>query len=274
MSARPYIAAFALLAAGCGEPELQSIDPDVSRFSTDVRVRGDEFVETDVYLPASSTTPAPTVVFVQGGAVAADRYSWIGKRLAANGVVSVHPSHTADLAFFSNGNAADVLQSVRAMSDTSGHPLSGRLSADRATIMGHSLGGVVAAGTWIDNPDLFEHLVIWASFPAPGKDPARASEPGDRVLSIVGGEDPRVSLDQAREGIEPLDATTTLAVIDGVSHYQFADDPTPEEFEKDGTPTVELDVAHDRIFFLVDALLSDPTVLDDPSVWPDGVEAP
>jgi pimeloyl-ACP methyl ester carboxylesterase len=273
MSIRNLIV-FSLLSAACSEPVLEPIDDNVALFSDAIRVRGDAFVQTDVYVPLGLDAAAPAVVMVQGGAVAADRYSWLGKRLAASGFVAIHPYHTADLAFFSAGNAGDALSTVRQLSESESHPLSGRVSTARASIMGHSLGGVVASGAWLDRPDLFEHLVLLASYPDPAADLSRDSIDGDRVVAIVGGQDPSVTVEQSADGIAGISATQTVAIVEGVSHYQFVDEPSADELEDDGTPAVELQVAHDRIYFLVDALLRNPAALDDPSGWPEGVVAP
>ncbi len=266
-----------LLAAGCSFPEFE-VSPatdgpySVSRYSDTIRVRGDEVVETDFYLPASGARRG-TVVFIQGGAVEAERYSWIGEALAGRGYVSIHPHHPTELALFSSSNGAHVLKTARRMSARNGSPLTGRISSDRAVVIGHSLGGVVAASLWVNFPEEFADAVILASFPAGGLDPERDGEPEDRVVSIVGGEDPRVSVDEAAEGLDQLGGGT-LAVVEGVTHYQFGDFVTDAEAEKDGTPGVTFEEAHDRIFFLVESLLEDPDRLDAPESWPEGVVAP
>lgn len=250
----------------------------VGHLTRHVPVRVDEVVRTDLYVPTSGEWPASgpfrVAVLAQGGNVAAERYAWIGEFLARRGVISIVPHFQGRLAFFSQGDVADVLETVRAEADDPGDLLHGRIARGRAVSIGHSLGGVVVSGAWLSQPSRFEHTVILASFPAAFEDYERDGPDGDRIVSIVGGEDPRVSVEQAREPLEKIDARSTVVLVEGVTHFQFANGLEEGEDRDDGTPGVDLDEAHRRIGFVLQTLFDEPARLDDPDTWPEGVVAP
>lgn len=280
---------------GCAAPPRSVLAPDATRtgalgqdglygvelMERSVRVRVDTVVPVDVLSPIDvDGTPlrsAPVVLFVQGGLVGRERYRWLGIHLASRGVVVIAPGHVLDLAFFEQGNALDVLDALQAASRRGGDSLEGRLREGPAAIVGHSLGGVVAAGAWDAAPGTLSHVALLASYPQSSVLSPRA---GGRALSLLGTEDGRTSLDDAEAGVAALASTgvpVTFALIDGMSHMQFCDAVTPAEAANDGVPTIDAATARHRATFLLDAWLEDfvsgesPT-LDDPSSWPDGVD--
>ena len=94
------------------------------------------------------------------------------------------------------------------------------------------------------------------------------------MLSIAGGADAQVSLEQAAEGAGALATSgvrVDLAVIEGMSHLQFADGASEAE-----TPTIDDATARNRTHVMLDALLEDffdgeSAFLDEPARWPAGV---
>lgn len=250
-----------------------------------VRVRVDAAIDVTVLVPVEATSaPArrrPVAVLVHGGLVSPDRYEWLAVHLATRGFVVLVPAHALDLAFFEQENAIAALRVLRDRSREPGDPLEGTMDDAPAAILGHSLGGVVAASLWDEHPEDFDELVLFASFPAGSTMRTRST---GRALSIHGGADARVTLAQASDGVSSLATSSrpaTLAVIDGMNHMQIADRVSASEAAAAGTASIDEATARARLRWLVDALLwprvggADDALADD-SDWPDGVtrEAP
>jgi len=201
--------------AGCATPPVRLREPDATRSLAlgsegpfgvelhvrDVRVRLDEVIAVDVLVPLEMDgTPrsgSPVVLLVQGAFVGRERYRWLGVHLASRGFAVLAPGHLLDLAFFEQGNALAALGTLRAATDREGDALYGVLADGPIAIVGHSLGGVVAATAWGQSPELVTHLVLLASYPQEGSFAPRAA---GRVLSLLGTEDGRTSRAQAGAG--------------------------------------------------------------------------
>jgi len=283
-----------LLLVACAPERTRLLDPDDTRTMTlgqdgpfgvelvvrSVRIRVDETVDVDVMLPldpeGEALANAPVVLFVQGGLVGRARYRWIGRHMASRGFAFVSPAHAFDIAFFQQGNALDVLASVRASSHRSQDALAGTLSDGPVAIIGHSLGGVVAATAWGGAPSTVSHLALLGSYP---QESSFGQHPGARALSLLGTEDGRTSRDNATAGVRALEtsgAPVTYALVEGMTHMQFADEVSTSEAADDGTPMVETAVARARLQVLLDALLEsfagrEGSLLDAPSAWPLGL---
>jgi dienelactone hydrolase len=246
-----------------------------------VRVRVDERIDVDVLVPLEAdgavARARPVAVLVHGGLVAPARYEWLAIHLASRGFVVLVPSHALDLAFFEQENALEALRALRRSARTPGDALHGAMDDAPAAILGHSLGGVVASSLWDEHPDDLDELVLFASYPAGSTLRPRTR---GRALSILGGADARVSRAQASDGLRALATSgrpAVLAVIDGMSHLQIADDVSPSEASSAGVPTIDEATARAHLRWLVDAMLwprtgGTPDAIDDPSRWPEGVE--
>ena len=247
------------------------------------RVRVDQTVDTEVFRPMVANDvgldAAPLAVVVQGGLVPIERYRWIAIHLASRGMIVALPQHPLDLAFFGQPNPIDVADALRAASTDVGDPLFGAVDDAPALVVGHSLGGVVAAKAWTFAPNDFSRLVMFAGIPDPADVEANAQRAGGRVLSIVGSEDSRIGPDEVVEGAAPYGVKATVVVVEGMNHYQFTDGATEEELATDGESTVSLEVGRQRALFLLDAFISDlvnvpgsdPSVLVRPQSWPTGL---
>lgn len=249
------------------------------------RVRGDRVVDTDVIAPTDDDAtvargPFPPVLLVQGGSVTVERYHWLATHIASRGFVVVAPHHALDLAFFSQGDGLDALTALRRASDNDGDgDLGGRVDDGPALSIGHSLGGVVASNAFAGDEGGVTHLVLLSAVPNPGVD---VSRPTGRVLSVAGGNDGLIDVDEVKDGAAGFRATTTVARVDGLTHFQLTDDPTDENLEREGaTSTLSVAEARRRALFLVDAMLADlrrdpegARLLDDPATWPEGVVVP
>jgi alpha-beta hydrolase superfamily lysophospholipase len=183
------IATFVLLAwlAGCaGETSIVAMpDPSapsaraslgergpfgVLRVPRRVRARVDAAIDVTVLVPleasGATTRRRPVAVLVHGGLVSPERYEWLAVHLAMRGFVVLVPAHALDLAFFEQENAIAALRVLRARPREPGDPLEGTMDDEPAAILGHSLGGVVAASLWDEHPEELDELVLFASFPA------------------------------------------------------------------------------------------------------------
>lgn len=288
--------------AGCGPPTepvlvLEPIAvPDqlgergaygVARLSRPLRVRGDDSVQVHVYAPADGQGrflqgPFPPAVFVHGGRVEALRYHWWMTHMASLGFVVIAPEHTLELALFSQGDGIDALEALEALAEQPRDPLHGVLDVGAPGVaFGHSLGGVVATALWLDHPERFELLLLASSQPAPGDAEALAERGarGGRVLSVTGGRDGRISPAEVAQGaavIADSGAPTTVAVVEGMNHVQWTEEPTEAERAEDDEPTVELEQARQRALWILDSTVrawraGPGASLPDTEQWPEGV---
>jgi hypothetical protein len=227
-----------------------------ARLEALVAARVVEAVPTTVVVPLDAEgAPAagewPVVAFVQGGLVARERYLWLATHLATRGYVTVLPSHTADLAITSPDNAASV---VRGLRDRPPRAIEASLAAQTpAAVAGHSLGGVIAVKEWLSEPELFDAVVLLASYPARGDNPSERA--GDPVLSLVGSVDGSSEPERVREGAATFSDPVYFGLVDGLNHYGWTDDPTEEELAGDGTPGREVGEARRDALHVIDTFL-------------------
>ena len=232
-------------------------------------------VDADVFVPFDGPQdgPFPVVIFVQGGAVAPERYRWLGGHLATRGVVVAAPSYPFDLALLAVDHSARALGGLRAASDNLDDELAG-LVGDAALVCGHSLGGVVAAKAWLAEPD-FAALALFASFP----DEADSFEGRDgAVLSVVGSADAKSAVAEVVAGAAAFEAPRVV-VVDEMTHYQWTDSATEGEIDGDAVPTLPDEEVRRVALAFVDALVeevagSTPWPFDDEASWPAGSRAP
>lgn len=281
----------AALALGCAPPPRVLLEPDAARGAAlgddgpfgvtlherTFRVRIDDAVDADVLVPTVEGGRAaprrPVVVFLHGGFVGRERYRALTAHLASRGAFVIAPGHLLDLPFFEEGNGLDVLQTLRRITQRAGDPLEGATDDGPVLVIGHSLGGVIGASLFGAAPDAVSHLALLASYPASSDFSSRPPRPG-RVLSIAGGADSQVSLERATEGARALATSgvrVDLAVVDGMSHMQFADGAGDAE-----TPAIDDATALARTRVMLDALLEEffgreSVLLDEPARWPEGV---
>jgi hypothetical protein len=190
---------------------------------------------------------------------------------AAGGSVAVIPHHVLDLAFFAQDEGEKAVLGAHLASADETDPLFGRVAPRPGLIAGHSLGGVVAAKVWKNaGPAALATLVLLASEPDPAD--SFGGRIG-RVLSIVGSNDKKELPAKAIAGARQFD-DATVAVIDGMNHYDLTDDPQASELASDGQSTISVPDAHKKALAFVDAalaeLIGDGFPFPDPSQWPAG----
>jgi pimeloyl-ACP methyl ester carboxylesterase len=171
------------------------------------------------------------VMFLHGGLVHPDQYRWLQTHWASRGYCVVVPEHDLQLAIAESDNASVALDDLLARPP---EVLEGRVG-DGAVVMGHSLGGAVAALRWVAD-ERFEGLGLLASWPA-GSTPVE-DQAGRPSLSIIGsvddqGEAPPIAHAQSQRFPEPH----WFGVIDGMNHYDWADGASDADLAGDGVPT-------------------------------------
>lgn len=249
------------------------------------RVRADDAVDARLYIPTevlgeAAPGPHPVVLFVQGGLVKPEQYGWIGEHLASQGYLVVMPEPLFDLAIFSIGNGADVVEAMDRASGRSGDFLEGLVDESPAVVMGHSLGGVIATKTWLDRRERFSLLVLLQSIPDPS-DADRleeaAFEPGE-VFAVAGEVDGRITVEEIAEELGLFAGEVPLAVVEGMNHFQMIDGPTASQQESDWPAEVSREVSRGRVLALLDRVLAsrhdDSLDMSSSAAWPEGVVEP
>lgn len=200
------------------------------------QARVSDAIALDILYPAEAdgtpaVTRAPVVVFIHGGLVDPTRYHWLPAYLATRGWVSVLPEADLHLAITEPGNgdiALDRLQELSlrtdALRDLAGEPV---------IAMGHSLGGVMAAGQWARDDDV-DGLVLLASFPADFTD---IESGGDGPVLALTGTSDVFDWGRLEAQLDRFAGPTTDARIDGMNHYAWTDEASEGELEGDGPQT-------------------------------------
>ena len=275
-------------------PELSLTDATrgpygVALFERNFRVRVDQSVRTQIYLPTSFDAATqdeahPLALLIQGGAVRPEQYGWLATHLASRGFVVLSPDHPLDLAIFATGNGADVIAAARDASAREGDILEGRIASGPGLTLGHSLGGVVASKIWLRRPDDLSHLFLLQSTPDPA-DAERlreARDPNHRVLAVAGQRDGRIGFTEIDESLADFANPVPLVIIEGANHFQMVEGPTAAQLESDLSATIPTPLARARALAALDLLVfdflelspRDPSPLDTPQAWPEGLIAP
>ncbi|MFT5585144.1 MAG: pimeloyl-ACP methyl ester carboxylesterase [Cognaticolwellia sp.] len=258
------------------------LEPDIRRLGTDggfgpngvgfstfraARATGRSF-DVDLHFPATEDAymvdgQHPLVVVIQGGAVEHERYHWMGEHLASRGYIALTPKYPMDLAIFGSNRTHEAVDRARNL-DQDGDPiLDGAIDNQSVGVMGHSLGGTVAIKQWLRHEDTFGPLVVISSYAAGGDKVEDTNMP---VLSISGDLDGSAAIEDVREGAERF-GNATLAVVEGMNHYDWVDDVTEEELEKEDSPS-ELPFEETRAngWRVIDAYL-DAEMMDSGKDW-------
>jgi hypothetical protein len=149
--------------------------------------------------------PIAGFVFYPGGLVDPAAYAPLMQRLSDGGALAVIVPMPLDLAVFGIDRADEVVAA---------YP-----NVDHWAIGGHSLGGAMACEYVAARPEIFDALVLLASYPAESTDLSAIDVP---TVLIYGTED-GVSGDVFEESLARLPEDTVLVEISGGNHAQFGD---------------------------------------------------
>lgn len=249
------------------------------------RVRVDEHNDVRMMVPLDQNGqvadgPFPLVVMVHGGAVPAARYDWLMTHIASRGFIVAAPEYPLDLALFATDNTLAVTNAIRVAGDQDGDWLKDRVRPGPGLVLGHSLGGVVAASAWLDSPKNFGSLILMASEPNPSDDFSGRSLGGYRLLNLTGTIDGSIEPSRVQDGVEVFRQAgidVTFGLVEQLNHYQWTQDYTSDEIEKDNPPTLDDALARYRAVYLIDGVLEELQtgkrlqLLDSPEQWPQGV---
>jgi len=234
--------------------------------STTVQARVTEGVEAEVVFPSDAdgeplAGPFPALVFIHGGLVTPERYRWLAAHAATRGYVGVAAYHPAGLAISQIDNS---LYALEAVENSESGTLAGLIEpGSDVVISGHSLGGVVSSILWVDDPRMVG-MAMLAAYPADNT-PVE-SKTDSLVLSLTGSVDGSAEQPDVEAGWERFGGETWLGVVDGMNHFDWTDDATPEELAGDGTSTRSLEETRRdamRVFDVwMDASFGDETALD------------
>jgi len=150
-------------------------------------------------------TPLAGFVFYPGGLVDPASYAPLMRQISDGGILVVIVPMPLDLAVFGIGRADEVIAA---------YP-----DVKHWAIGGHSLGGAMACEYVSNNPNVFDGLILLASYPADSTDLSEIDLP---TILIYGTED-GVSGDVFEASKSRLPDDTMLVEISGGNHAQFGD---------------------------------------------------
>lgn len=233
-------------------------------FATQARVTDEVVVEVTFPARADGTldaarAPYPPVVFLQGTGIGGDRFRWLAAHVATRGYVVIAPGHPLNIAAFEPDNASIALAAVRAAASGSGTLRGAVAPGAPAAIMGHSLGGIIAARQWISNA-AFRGVALLAAQPADRDDVARRA--GSPALVMAGTSDVPAPPSSVQAGFARFAAPRDFGLVEGMNHYGWSDSVTGSELSSDGPRPADLAATRRAALAVVDAWL-DATLRDD-----------
>lgn len=157
-----------------------------------------------ISLIPQSTKSLPNIIFYNGALVESKAYLGLGARLAEKGFSVYLLKTTFNLSILNIGKALKVSKEIE-------KPF---------ILMGHSLGGVVAAEDayrGIEDPNL-KGLVFLASYPM---DKTNLSDAKFPILSITATEDRVLNQEKWQDGFSRLPNSTNKLIIEGGNHAGF-----------------------------------------------------
>ena len=211
-----------IIAVACGiylgtgyEPDVQAVaNMNVGENYTMTVLDDGTTVYKSTALPTDKARAG--IIFYQGGKVECSAYSPLLKACADNGILCVLVDMPFNLAVF-DINAADGIREK--------YP-----EIECWYMMGHSLGGSMAAAYLEDNHSDFEGLILLGSYST-----ADISATSLRVLSLYGTEDKVMNREKYEECKVNLPTSTVEYVIEGGCHAYFG---VYGAQKGDGTPTI------------------------------------
>lgn len=161
--------------------------------------------ETDDYLYFSNKEEkeeSTGVIFYPGGKIEEDAYAPLMAELAEEGYEVYVVCMPLKLAVFNKDGARDIIEE--------------RPDIDHWIMMGHSLGGAMAASFTAENTEEMKGLILLAAYSTED-----LSESGISVLSIYGTEDEVLNKEKYEKHFSNLPENTTEYVIQGGNHANY-----------------------------------------------------
>lgn len=144
------------------------------------------------------------IIIYQGGRVDPRSYSVLAHRLAEEGYNVFIPRMPFNLAVLGKNAALEILDD---------NP-----EIDRWVLVGHSLGGAMAASLVYDEPDEFQALVLLAAYPPENNDLTSYEV---KVTTIYGSNDKVASMAEIEDSFNLLPPESRKVLIEGGNHAQF-----------------------------------------------------
>ncbi|MCO4769000.1 MAG: hypothetical protein KDA24_03155 [Deltaproteobacteria bacterium] len=261
MVRRGYCAAalLALLAflGGCAYPSPARLvlehDPDrsgvggehgpfgVAREAALTTVHADDALRYEVFWPAEDDLsvdegPFPHVVLLPPSFATPSQLHWLAVWMASVGHVVVVPRADFDLVSGQYANADLALDAVRGRAVDPDDLLADALAPDApGAIVGHGTGGTVALNRWLSRPGLYCTTAAIAALPE--RRVVYEAGTDRRSVFLVGAEDGIVTASAVSSAWAGMPEPSTLAVVDGMTYYDWLDQTTESQRSLEGTPT-------------------------------------
>ena len=155
-----------------------------------------------IFYPSEPTDTG--IIIYQGGHVDPRSYSVLAHRLAESGYTVFIPKMLFNLAVFDKNAALGIIDE---------NP-----EIEKWVLIGHSLGGAMAASLVYDEPDDFHGLVLLAAYPPENND---LSSYDIKVTTIYGSNDEVATPSKIEESFDLLPAESRKILIEGGNHAQF-----------------------------------------------------
>jgi hypothetical protein len=144
------------------------------------------------------------LIYYPGARVHPKSYLPMGIEISKSGITTFISKMSLNFAVFSPNKALDIIKSFPEI--------------ERWFIAGHSLGGAMAAKVVYENPEMFEGLILNASYPAENNS---LKDRNIKVLSIYAEKDGLATKEKIDNSRDFLPQDTEYVLIEGGNHAQF-----------------------------------------------------
>ncbi len=159
---------------------------------------------TIVFTP-TDTSPTIGYIYYPGGQVEPESFAYAAREIAKSGIKVIIQKMPFNLAILGKDRAFSVIETYT--------------DIERWYIGGFSLGGVCSCMVASKNPDIFEGVILYASYTTKNYSLVDSEL---KVLSISGGNDGLATPEKIENGKFYLPDDTKYIQIEGGNHTQFA----------------------------------------------------